>query len=1062
MAVQAFSSSFFTYGFSFDVFLSFKGTDTRYGFTGNLYKTLQDKGIHTFIDDEELQRGEEITPSLLRAIEESRIAIIILSENYASSSFCLDELSKIIDCIKGNGRLVLPVFYEVDPSDVRKQRGTFGEAMAMHGERFNDNMNKLLKWRMALQQVANLSGYHYKHGEGYEYEFIEKIVELVSSKINRAPLHVADYPIGLESRVLHVKSLLDVGNDDGVHMVGIHGIGGIGKTTLVLTIYNLIADHFDGLCFLENVRENSNKKGLKHLQQVILSEMFRGRKIKLTSVKQGISIIQHRLQQKKVLLILDDVNKIEQLEALAGGSNWFGPGSRVIITARDKHLLASHGVERTYEINGLNKTEALELLRWNAFKNNKVDPSYKDILNRAATYACGLPLALEVIGSNLFGKSIEDWKSALNYYERIPNKEIQKILKLSFDALEEEEKSVFLDIACCFKGYQFAEVKDILHAHYGECMKYHIGVLAERSLIKISSGWVRLHDLIEDMGKEIVRRKSPKEPGKRSRLWFSEDIFHVLEKNTGTNAIEIIYLDFPLFGEEEVIVQWNGKAFENMKNLKTLVIRKGHFSKGPEHLPNSLRVLEWQRFPSQHLPSDFLPKKLAICKLPKGCFTSLELVVLLKKFVRLKVLDFDECEGLTQIPDVSGLPNLEKFSFEGCVNLITIHDSVGFLDKLKILNANGCTRLGSFPPIKLSSLEQLDLSCCSSLQTFPEIIGKIENIKYIDFYETPIKELPLVFQNITQLQELFVSDCGIVQLTSVVVMKSELTVITGSDWKKCLFPKEDEVQEIMVSSNVEYLQLEQCNLLDEFHPIGFTWFANVKDVKLSGIDYTNIPEGVKECRFMSKLNLDDCKHLKEMKEIPPNLIYFYARSCKSSTSSSRSMLQKQEIHEAGNTMFVLGAARIPKWFNHHSKGPSISFWFRNKFPAIALCLVMDNVSNDFTPVVIINGDIYDNNNMVQMDQTYLYDMQKKKPNHNRVPLENEWNHVEVTCEFWKKNQKIPILKESGIHVFKQKTKMVVVRFTNPYRNRKLDDNPNSSESQNHPLLKKHKFVDTTQ
>ncbi|XP_057446582.1 disease resistance protein RUN1-like [Lotus japonicus] len=525
-------------GFTHDVFLSFRGTDTRYGFTGHLYKALCDKGFRTFIDDEELHKGEDITPSLLKAIQDSRIAIVVLSRNYASSSFCLDEFSKIVDCFEEKGQLVWPVFYDVDPSDVRKLSGTYGEAMAMHEERFKDQMERLQKWRKSLQKVANLSGWHFKHGDEYEHEFIEKIVEEVSRNIKCVALHVADYPVGLESQILDVNLLLDIGFDDRVLMVGIHGIGGLGKTTLALSVYNSIAHHFEGsksaikpLCFLENVRENSNRHGLLHLQKTLLSEL--GKEEKLTSVKQGHIIIQQRLQQKKVLLILDDVDNQEQLQAVAGSPEWFGPGSRVIITTRDKHLLACHGVDRKYEVRGLHKKDAFELLARKAFQTLEVSRSYADILDRAVTYASGLPLALEVIGSHLFKKSIEEWKSALDRYERIPIKEIQKILEVSYDALDKEEKSVFLDIACCFKGYNLAKVKELLHAHYGDNKVHHIGVLVEKSLIKISeSDVVILHDLIEDMGKEIVRQESPEEPGKRSRLWFHKDVVHVLEGNT--------------------------------------------------------------------------------------------------------------------------------------------------------------------------------------------------------------------------------------------------------------------------------------------------------------------------------------------------------------------------------------------------------------------------------------------------------------------------------------------------------------------------------------------------
>jgi len=166
MAMQSHSSSI-SYGFTYQVFLSFKGSDTRDGFIGHLYKALDDKGIYTFIDDCDLQRGEEITPSLIKAIEESRIFIPVFSTNYASSSFCLDELVHIIHCYKTKGRLVLPIFFGVDPTDVRHHTGSYGEDLANHGERFQNNkknMEQLHQWKIALTQAANLSGCHYSPG----------------------------------------------------------------------------------------------------------------------------------------------------------------------------------------------------------------------------------------------------------------------------------------------------------------------------------------------------------------------------------------------------------------------------------------------------------------------------------------------------------------------------------------------------------------------------------------------------------------------------------------------------------------------------------------------------------------------------------------------------------------------------------------------------------------------------------------------------------------------------------------------------------------------------------
>ncbi|PNX95316.1 disease resistance-like protein, partial [Trifolium pratense] len=155
------SSSSFSYKFTYDVFLSFSGTDTRLGFTGNLHKALCDRGIRAFIDDKDLQRGDEITPSLVKAIEDSRIFIPVFSINYASSSFCLDELVHIIHCFTTKGRFVLPIFYGVKPSHVRDQTDSYGKAIAKHKNQFQnkkeksrDNMERLQKWKMALIQAA--------------------------------------------------------------------------------------------------------------------------------------------------------------------------------------------------------------------------------------------------------------------------------------------------------------------------------------------------------------------------------------------------------------------------------------------------------------------------------------------------------------------------------------------------------------------------------------------------------------------------------------------------------------------------------------------------------------------------------------------------------------------------------------------------------------------------------------------------------------------------------------------------------------------------------------------
>lgn len=141
------------------MFLSFRGEDTRKKFTDHLYDKLNWRGIKTFRDNPDLERGTTISPELLSAIEQSRFAVVVLSPNYASSKWCLLELAKIVQCMGKRGT-ILPIFYEVDPSDVRHQRGSFGEAFAEHDKKLSgEDWKKMQEWRDALTKVANLSGW---------------------------------------------------------------------------------------------------------------------------------------------------------------------------------------------------------------------------------------------------------------------------------------------------------------------------------------------------------------------------------------------------------------------------------------------------------------------------------------------------------------------------------------------------------------------------------------------------------------------------------------------------------------------------------------------------------------------------------------------------------------------------------------------------------------------------------------------------------------------------------------------------------------------------------------
>ena len=170
-----------------------------------------------------------------------------------------------------------------------------------------------------------------------------------------------------------------------------------------------------------------------------------------------------------------------------------------------------------------------------AFKTNQPWKEYEQLSKYVVKYSGGLPLALKVLGSFLYGKTTKEWESALKRLERESENEILDILKISFDGLRETEKKIFLDIACFYRGEDRDYVTKIIdYCDFDPVIG--IRVLIDKSLIEISNGnRLRMHNLLQEMGQQIVKRQSPKEPGKRSRLWKEEDVHHVLTKNTVSN-----------------------------------------------------------------------------------------------------------------------------------------------------------------------------------------------------------------------------------------------------------------------------------------------------------------------------------------------------------------------------------------------------------------------------------------------------------------------------------------------------------------------------------------------
>jgi hypothetical protein len=366
----------------------------------------------------------------------------------------------------------------------------------------------------------------------FESRFIQKIVEEILRKVNPAYLHVNKHLVGIDSHVEVMKALLNLGTSD-VRSVGIYGLGGIGKTTIAKAVYNEIYHEFEGSSFLFNIKGTSEQpNGLIQLQEQLLFDILKMKDWKIANVDRGINVIMKRFRIKKVLVVLDDVDHLKQLHSLVGNFKLFGQGSKLIVTTRDEHVLTELGVNEKYKVEEMHHDESLQLFHWHAFRIAEPIEDHIKLSLDVVDYVGGLPLAVEVLGSYLSGRSIIEWKSALKKLQKIPHKEIQKILRISFDSLDDYElKDIFLDIACFFIGTNKEYVNKFLDG-CGFSPDIGISILIERSLLEVNEkNELMMHDLIRDMGREIVREMAPKDPGKRSRLWRHDDVLNVLNKH---------------------------------------------------------------------------------------------------------------------------------------------------------------------------------------------------------------------------------------------------------------------------------------------------------------------------------------------------------------------------------------------------------------------------------------------------------------------------------------------------------------------------------------------------
>ncbi|XP_024004553.1 probable disease resistance protein RPP1 isoform X6 [Eutrema salsugineum] len=908
-------SSSSSHNWTHDVFPSFRGEDVRRSFLSHIQKEFERKGITPF-NDNGIKRGKSIGPELIRAIRGSKIAIILISKNYASSSWCLDELVEIMKCEEELGQTVLAIFYKVDPSDVKKLTGYFGEVFKKTCA--DKSKEDIRRWRQALEKVAKIAGYHSINWDD-EANMIETIAKDVSNKlINNAPSSDFDGFVGMRAHMENMKPLLLLGSNE-VRMIGIWGPSGIGKSTIARVLFWEHSSQFQFSVFMADIKRRYPRLGCSEystqlqLQEEFLSSIFNQKDIKI----HHLGVVQDRLKDKRVLVVLDDVDHLDQLYAVAKATGWFGPGSRIIITTQDKGLLNAHGINHVYKVGFPRYNEALEIFCMYAFGQKAPYDGFEKLAWEVTRLAGSLPLGLKVMGSYLKGRPEEEWWKELPRLRTSLDGDIESVLEFSYNALLAEDKELFLYIACFFNNVPMEKVETHLANHFPS-VSQGLKVLAERSLISITTSYngltpedVCMHDLLARFGREIVRRQSLYDPGQRQFLVNVQDICKVLKNDTlGSERVVGLQLDYDEIEDELIISEG---SFERMSGLQFLRTTRGDRYKhsSPNYLPRKVKLLHCGHSLMTCLPSNFNTDSLVELNMPHSKLEKLWDGI--KTIRNLKWMDLSHSENLKELPDLSTATNLLELKLQSCSglvklpssignliylteldlcfcsNLVELPSSIGNLINLQELKLIGCSSLEALPiNIDMESLDTLFLTGCSSLKTFPEISTKI---MYLWICGTAIEEIPSSFRS----------------------------------WF-CL----------------EDLKIPYSENLAEFPHV----FGCITELRVSNTRIQEIAPCVKEMSRLRRLEIVGCTNLVSLPELPSSLEDLFAENCESLekldcsfyktefdrllfsncfklNQEARDLITKTSLR-SNFGYAVLPGEKVPTYFTYRNTGSSVS------------------------------------------------------------------------------------------------------------------------------------------
>ncbi|KAL0738753.1 hypothetical protein Bca4012_014963 [Brassica carinata] len=838
-----------------DVFPSFRGEDVRDNFLSHVKKEFGRKTI-TFFNDNGIERGESIAPELIRGIRGSKIAIVLLSKNYASSKWCLEELVEIMKCREELGQTVMAIFYKVDPSDVKKLTGDFGKVFSKTCE--GQAKEDIRRWKQALEKVATIAGYHSCNWVD-EAAMIEDISTDVFNKLNNST-QSSDFDIlvGMSTHMEKLELLLRLGSNE-VRMIGIWGPSGIGKSTIARVLFSQHSHEFQFSVFMENIKRRFPRPYYdEYSAKLQLQKEFMYQIINLEDMKiQHLGVVQDRLKDKRVLAILDDVDHLLQIEAIAKEARWFGPGSRIIITTQDKRLLNARRIDDIYEVEFPPDDEALEIFCMYAFGQKSPHDGFKELACEVTKLAGNLPLGLKVIGSYFEGRSKQEWEEELPRLRSILDGEIESILKFSYDALCHEDQDLFLHLSCFFNGETLEIVEGCLERNFVG-VKGRLRGLAEKSFISFEGGFLEIHDLLARLGREIVRKQSIHEPGKRLFLDDVRDICQVLRDDDKLGSRNVIGIDLDL-SKLETELKISDGVFARMSNVQFLRVRYAFHGMPYPHsmdsvtcLPPNLRSLYWDSFPMTCLPSNFNPEFLVKIVLTESNY--LERLWDGNKTVRnLKFMNLSDSGNLKELPDLSTATNLQTLDLRGCSSLTELPYSIGNAINLRNLDLSNCSSLVEFPSSmeNVTTLERLDLTGCLHLAKLPSSIGNLKGLYLGDC--SSLVELPSSIRNSLNLKAFACSGCSnLVELPLYIANYPKKFNLRGCSSLRELPSSIGNI------TNLEELYLAECSSLVEL-PSSIGNMTNLMKLSLNGCSsLVELPSSIGNMTNLRMLSLNGC------------------------------------------------------------------------------------------------------------------------------------------------------------------------------------------------------------